>query len=38
MSYTPLTEDEVFEHFATVARESGLPLCIYDNPGTTHFR
>src|SRR3954463_1321585 len=31
VSYTPLTE-EVFEHFATVARESGLPLCIYDNP------
>jgi 4-hydroxy-tetrahydrodipicolinate synthase len=38
VSYTPLTEEEVFEHFATVARESGLPLCIYDNPGTTHFR
>lgn len=38
MSYTPLTEDEVFEHCATVARESGLPLCLYDNPGTTHFR
>jgi len=38
VSYTPLTEEEVFEHFATVARESSLPLCIYDNPGTTHFR
>ncbi|MHC2334842.1 dihydrodipicolinate synthase family protein [Bradyrhizobium sp. USDA 4454] len=38
MSYTPLTDDEVFEHFQTVARESGLPICIYDNPGTTHFR
>jgi 4-hydroxy-tetrahydrodipicolinate synthase len=38
VSYTPLTENEVFEHFATVARESGLPLCIYDNPSTTHFR
>ena len=38
VSYTPLTEDEVFEHFATVARASGLPLCIYDNPSTTHFR
>ena len=32
VSYTSLTEDEVFQHFATVARESGLPLCIYDNP------
>ena len=38
VSYTPLTDDEVFEHFATVAQESRLPLCIYDNPGTTHFR
>jgi 4-hydroxy-tetrahydrodipicolinate synthase len=38
VSYTPLTDDEVFEHFATVARDSGLPLCIYDNPSTTHFR
>jgi 4-hydroxy-tetrahydrodipicolinate synthase len=38
VSYAPLTEDEVFEHFSTVARESGLPIVIYDNPGTTHFR
>lgn len=37
VSYTPLNEDEVFEHFVAVARGSGLPLCIYDNPGTTHF-
>lgn len=36
-SYTPLTEDEVFEHFSTVAKESGLPVVIYDNPGTTNF-
>lgn len=38
MSYTPLTEDEVFTHCETVAREGGLPLHLYDNPGTTHFR
>lgn len=37
VSYTPLTNDEVYEHFVTVGRESGLPLCIYDNPATTHF-
>lgn len=37
VSYTPLRDDEVYEHFATVAREGGLPVCIYDNPGTTHF-
>lgn len=38
VSYTPLTDDEVFAHVAEVARASGLPLCLYDNPGTTHFR
>lgn len=37
VSYAPLTENEVYEHFATVAHDSGLPICIYDNPGTTHF-
>lgn len=37
VSYTPLTEDEVFAHVATVARDGGLPICLYDNPGTTHF-
>ena len=37
VSYTPLTADEVFAHFEAVAAGSGLPLCIYDNPGTTHF-
>ena len=38
VSYTPLTDDEVFEHFVTVTQQSGLPICIYDNPRTTHFR
>lgn len=38
VSYAPLTEEEVFVHFATVAEEGGLPLVIYDNPATTHFR
>jgi 4-hydroxy-tetrahydrodipicolinate synthase len=37
VSYTPLTDDEVFTHFETVAAASDLPLCIYNNPGTTHF-
>lgn len=37
VSYTPLLDDEVFAHFRAVAEASGLPLCIYDNPGTTHF-
>ena len=37
MSYTPLTDEEVETHFATVAGEGGLPLCVYDNPASTHF-
>ena len=37
VSYTPLTQDEVFEHFRAVAAATDLPICIYNNPGTTHF-
>ncbi len=37
VSYTPLTEDEVFEHVGEVARSVDLPVCLYNNPGTTHF-
>lgn len=37
MSYTPLTDDEAFEHFAAVAEAGRLPLCIYNNPSTTRF-
>lgn len=36
MSYQPLTQEEVFQHFKAVS-EVGLPLCIYNNPGTTKF-
>lgn len=37
MSYQPLTDEEVFRHFEAVAAAGGLPLCIYNNPGTTKF-
>ncbi len=37
VSYTPLTDNEVYEHFAAVAHVGQLPLCIYNNPGTTKF-
>ncbi|WP_426236681.1 dihydrodipicolinate synthase family protein [Pararhizobium sp. DWP1-1-3] len=37
VSYTPPGDDEVFEHFSAVAAATPLPLCIYNNPGTTHF-
>lgn len=38
VSYAPLLEEEVFQHFRAVAGASGLPICIYDNPTTTNFR
>ena len=37
VSYAPLTEDEVFVHFEAVAGAAEFPVCIYNNPGTTHF-
>ncbi|WP_026614855.1 dihydrodipicolinate synthase family protein [Ensifer aridi] len=37
MSYTPLTEEEVFQHISAVAEAGELPLCIYNNPSTTRF-
>ncbi len=37
VSYTPLTDREVLTHFRTVAGVSAVPICIYNNPGTTHF-
>ena len=37
VSYTPLTDEEVFQHFTAVAGAAGVPLCIYNNPSTTHF-
>ena len=35
MTYQPLTEDEVAGLFAEVCERSGLPVIVYDNPGTT---
>ncbi|MGP3592324.1 dihydrodipicolinate synthase family protein [Vagococcus sp. WN89Y] len=37
VSYQPLSEEEVFTLFETVTRELSVPLCVYDNPATTHF-
>ena len=37
VSYTPLTQDEVYAHFTAIAAATDLPICIYNNPGTTHF-
>ncbi|MBX5164894.1 MULTISPECIES: dihydrodipicolinate synthase family protein [unclassified Rhizobium] len=37
VSYTPLTQEEAYQHFLAVTKAAKLPLCIYNNPGTTHF-
>ncbi|MGR9136734.1 dihydrodipicolinate synthase family protein [Rhizobium leguminosarum] len=37
VSYTPLTQEEAYQHFLAVTQAAKLPLCIYNNPGTTHF-
>lgn len=37
VSYTPLMEEEVYQHFVAVAEAGALPLAIYNNPGTTKF-
>jgi 4-hydroxy-tetrahydrodipicolinate synthase len=37
VSYIPLKDDEVFAHVSAVAGATGLPVCLYNNPTTTHF-
>ncbi|MRT26913.1 4-hydroxy-tetrahydrodipicolinate synthase [Candidatus Pantoea symbiotica] len=37
VSYQKLTDDEVFGLYQDVTRHVSLPVCIYDNPGTSHF-
>lgn len=37
VSYQKLTVEEVHELYATVVAELSVPLCVYDNPGTTRF-
>lgn len=37
MSYQVLSEDEVYGLYAAVTSQLSVPLCVYDNPVTTHF-
>lgn len=37
VSYQPLCDDEVFSMYETVCSSVNTPICVYDNPGTTHF-
>ena len=38
LSYHPLTDRDVYELFRTATEHTGLPVIVYDNPGTTRFR
>ncbi|HDS1148814.1 MULTISPECIES: dihydrodipicolinate synthase family protein [Stenotrophomonas] len=38
VSYQPLKEHEVYTLFESVCTAVRTPICVYDNPGTTHFR
>ncbi|WP_241569627.1 dihydrodipicolinate synthase family protein [Rosenbergiella collisarenosi] len=37
MSYQKLTDDEVYGLYETLTQKVSVPICVYDNPGTTHF-
>ncbi|WP_426117025.1 dihydrodipicolinate synthase family protein [Pseudomonas sp. DSP3-2-2] len=37
VSYQKLTDEDVFSMYETVTSNISVPLCVYDNPGTTHF-
>ncbi|MFD2165077.1 dihydrodipicolinate synthase family protein [Thalassotalea euphylliae] len=37
MSYHRMQEDEVFELYQQVTANLSVPLCVYENPGTTNF-
>ena len=38
MSYQPLTDGDVFGLYEELTAAVPLPVTVYDNPGTTHFR
>lgn len=38
VSYQKLQPTEVYDLFELVTRELSVPLCVYDNPGTTQFQ
>lgn len=37
VSYQSLRDEEVFSRFEAVTRHLSVPVCISENPGTTHF-
>lgn len=37
VAYQTLRDEEVFGLFEALSQHASVPVCIYDNPGTTHF-
>lgn len=37
LSYQKLTDEDVYSLYESVTSNISVPLCVYDNPGTTHF-
>ncbi len=37
VTYFALGDEEVYQHFLAVSKATDLPICIYNNPGATHF-
>jgi 4-hydroxy-tetrahydrodipicolinate synthase len=35
ITYWPLTDDELYEHYRSIATAIKIPVCVYNNPGTT---
>lgn len=35
ISYWKLTEQEIFEHYASIAKSIGIPIMVYNNPATS---
>lgn len=35
ITYWPLTDNEIYEHFSRIAKAIKIPLVVYNNPGTT---
>ncbi len=35
ITYWPLTENEVYEHYSLIAKAIKIPIVVYNNPGTT---
>jgi len=35
ITYWPLTDEEIYDHYRRIATSIKIPVCVYNNPGTT---